>query len=164
MVAHAFHRIAAFGKAAGLHGEVLKVGRINLARIILAELLLQPVRHGILAVIEALRHDMEAVGDAPGDFACEVLHPGVAEQVEDRCQYHLDRRLSRFGVGHFSCAWLMLDRELGQFGLLHERPGIIGRGDFARVVFGKVGEVREAVRHDNLQMEFSLITLMKDVP
>jgi hypothetical protein len=99
-----------------------------------------------------------------GDFAREVLHPGVAEQVEDRCQHHLDRRLRNFWVGHFGSARLMFDRELRQFGLLHECPGVVGRRDFARIVFGKVGEVRETVRHDNLQMEFSLITLMKDVP
>jgi len=54
MIPHAFHRIAAFGKAAGLHGEVLKIGRIDLARIVLAQLLLKPVRHRILAIIEAL--------------------------------------------------------------------------------------------------------------
>ena len=45
---------------------------------------------------------------------------------------------------------------------IHERPGVVGRGDFTRIVFGKVGEVRETVRHDNLQKELSLIGLMKD--
>ncbi len=162
MVAHALHRIAAFGKAAGLHGQVFQIGRVNLARIVFAQLLLEPVRHRVLAVIEAFGDDVEAVGHAPGDFAREVLHPGVAEQVEDGREHHLDRRLRHLGIGHFDSARLMLDRELGQFGLLHECPGVVGRGDFTRIVFGKVGEVRETVRHDNLQMEFSLITLMKD--
>ena len=104
---------------------------------------------------------MKAVGDAPGDFAREVLHPGVAEQVEDGREHHLDRRLRHLGIGHFDSARLMFDRELGQFGLLHECSGVVGRGDFARIVFGKVGEVRETVRHDIGSLELPALDFME---
>jgi|GEM_PF-5175712 len=162
MVAHAFHRVAALGQAAGLHGEVFQIGSVDFARIVFAQLLLQPVRHRILPGVEAFGDHVEAVGNAPGDLACDVLHSGVAEQVEHGCEHHLNCRLRHIRIGHFGCARFMLDRELGQLGLLHECPGVVGRGDFARIVFCKVGEVRETVRHSNLQSNKSLITLMKD--
>ena len=47
------------------------------------QLLLQPIGHCILSVVEPFRHDVETVGDAPGDFAGEVFHPCISEQVED---------------------------------------------------------------------------------
>lgn len=120
--------------------RLLELKAADLGAVLLMRELLHLLRRGIGLRLEAFRHLVEAVDDAPGEAVGVALKARAAEQLEQRADEELGCQLCLQRIGHLGGRRLVSAADLAGLDDLLEGGAEVGRRGHLGIELGQIGK------------------------